>query len=66
MATSSNILSSIILGILKALLWIEKELYFWTRIELPFLKKVWREQGFRLQKKLDKEHNTNFAASYAK
>lgn len=66
MKTLSSILSSITFGVIKTLFRIEKELYFWTRIKLPFLKKVWKEHRLLLQKKLDKEHNTNFAANYAK
>lgn len=51
---------------LKALFWIEKELFFWTGIKLPFLNAVWKRQGNRLQEKLDKEHNTHFAQATAK
>lgn len=66
MKTLSNMLMWVAGKALKALFWIEKELFFWTGIKLPFLNAVWKRQGNRLQKKLDKEHNTNFAASYAK
>lgn len=60
--TIGCIIGEIIVALLKALLWVEKQIFFTFGVKLPFLKKVWKKRSIKLQQKLDWAHNTNFSS----